>query len=152
MLGSPNFLTFPKYILDNFKTHFGFSNFWGLPPNPPQKVGVFRKFRRKNCRCYIAYCSAPGLLTEMSQYSMERRFPGNSKKYKYKYLCERSVSWANNQISFGPSRPKIFERHLLFKGGLGGYPQKFENPKWVLKLSNIYLGKVKKFGDPNIHH
>ena len=44
----------------------------------------------------------------------------------------------------------VILRRIFETPGFRG--KKFENPKWVLKLSNIYLGKVKKFGDPNIHH
>ena len=91
MLGSPNFLTFPKYILDNFKTHFGFSNFWGLPPNPPSKTRCLSKIRRKIGRCSILNCSAPRPLTEMSQYSNESSCSANSKKY---WLILVGVLWA----------------------------------------------------------
>merc|ERR1712055_721037 len=47
-----------NYIFDKFETHFGFSNFLGLPPSPPSKIRCLAKIRRKIGRCLIANCSA----------------------------------------------------------------------------------------------
>ena len=71
MIRSPKFLTFPNYIFDNFETHFGVSNFWGLPPSPPSKIRCLQKIRRKIGRCLIANCSAHRHPTQMSLYFLE---------------------------------------------------------------------------------
>ena len=71
----------------------------------------------------------------MSLYFLESSGQGASKKYK---LISVGGLWAEQfAIKHRPILRRIFERHLIFEGGLGGHPQKFENPKWVLKLSNI---------------
>ena len=79
MIRSPKFLTFPNYIFDNFETHFGVSNFWGLPPSPPSKIRCLSKIRRKIGRCLIANCSAHRPPTEMSLYFLESPCPDDSK-------------------------------------------------------------------------
>ena len=65
----------------------------------------------------------------MSLYFLESLGQGDSKKYRLIFV---GGLWVEQFVN--KDRPilwQIFERHLIYEGGLGGNPQKFENPKWV---------------------
>ena len=77
----------------------------------------------------IANCSAHRHPTEMSLYFLESSGQWDSKKYRLIFV---GGLWAEQfAIKHCPILRRIFERHQIFEGGLGGNPQKFENPKWV---------------------